>query len=85
MIELSEFDMSLKLTWVRKSITDTFEWSGFADKHKIKRLVWTGERYHNELYQKAKNPFWRSVILAYKKWHSILMVKFDPEIDKQHL
>ena len=85
MMELSEFDMSLKLTWVRKAITDTFEWSSFADEHKIKRLVWTGERYHNELYQRGKNPFWRSVILAYKNWYSLLIKKSELEIDKQPL
>ena len=85
MIELSEFDMSLKLTWVRKAITDTFEWSSFADEHKIKRLVWTGERYHSEFYQMGKYPFWRSVILAYKNWYSLLIKKSELEIDKQPL
>ena len=85
MIGLSDFDMSLKLTWVRKAISDNFEWSEFAEELKIRRLVWTGERYHSKLYQRAKNPFWKSLILAYKKWHSILIEKSELEIDKQHL
>ena len=85
MIELSEFDMSLKLTWVRKAISDNFEWSEFANEHQIRRLVWTGERYHSELYQRAKNPFWKSVISAYKQWHSILIENFELDIDKQYL
>ena len=61
MIELSEFDMSLKLTWVHKAISDNFKWSEFANEHQIRRLVWTGERYHSELYQRAKNHFWKSI------------------------
>ena len=66
MMDIIEFDQSLKLTWVRKILVGHYEWSVFARENKIDRLVHTDENYHQELYLSIKNPFWCSVAYAYK-------------------
>ena len=65
MVNIEEFDLSLKLTWVRKTLLDDAEWKDFAIEHKIDRLPLTGENYHQEIYLQTHNPFWKSVIMAY--------------------
>ena len=39
---------------------------------KIDRLIWMREKYHGVLLKDTNNPFWRSVILAYKSWFKII-------------
>ena len=85
MMDLIEFDMSLKLTWVRKTLTGNFEWTGFAKEYKIDRLVWTGGMYHNELSLRTKDSFWKSVIVSFKKWNTILTESLEIDTDKQPL
>ena len=72
MINLQEFDMSLKLTWLRKLIIRTNEWDKFALHYKIDRLLWTGTNYHNSLKNSTLNPFWNSVRESFAKWYKIL-------------
>ena len=69
MLDIYEFDMGLKLTWIRKMEKDNPDWLGFAKTYKIDILKLTDEKYHQILYNSTINPFWKSVILAYKKWY----------------
>ena len=84
MINLSEFDYSLKIGWIHKTIFTYPEWIEFALKSKIDRLPWTGTSYHTLLINSAVNPFWQCVIKAYKEWYLvaknslILDPKFEP-------
>ena len=77
MIDLYEFDMSLKITWVRKIEQGNPDWIDFAKKFKIDRLTLTDEIYHKKLASLTSNPFWKSVIIAYSKWY----VKFNKNAD----
>ena len=85
MIDIAEFDLSLKLTWVRKTIQSDHEWSHFALENKIDKLVWTGENYHHQTYLATSNPFWRSVIYSYKKWYIALKEITTIEIGEEPL
>ena len=85
MIDIADFDFSLKLTWVRKTIQSDHEWSHFALENKIDKLVWTGENYHNQTYLETSNPFWRSVIYSYKKWYIALKEITTIEIGEEPL
>ena len=65
MVNIIEFDASLKLTWVRKLITHEHEWSETAKWNQIDRLPLTGEKYHQSVYLSIQNPFWKRVLAAY--------------------
>ena len=84
-INIVEFDLSLKLTWVRKTLMCQSEWLHFALENKIDRLVKTGENYHQELHLAIHNPFWKCVVLAYKKWAKTLKTSFPAEIEDEPL
>ena len=77
MIDLLEFDMSLKITLVRKIEKGNPDWLEFAQNFKIDRLSLTDEVYHKKLATSTSNPFWRSVIIAYSNWY----VKFNKTAD----
>ena len=52
MLDINEFDMGLKLTWIRKMEKENPDWLSFAKSYKIDRLTLTDERYHEVLYKK---------------------------------
>ena len=84
MINIHEFDKSLKISWVYKTLCADPDWLDFAKFEKIDRLPWTGETYHSILLENAKSPFWVDVISSYKKWYSIAKptlvtnIQFEP-------
>ena len=63
--------MSLKLTWLRKLLTQSPEWAEFAKYYKIDNIIWTGPNYHDSLTS-IHNPFWESVKIAFSKWYRTL-------------
>ena len=65
MIDIADFDKSLKITWLLKLQNSDPEWKEFATNYKIDRLIWTGELYHKNLLDQTTNPIWRSVILSF--------------------
>ena len=69
MINLQTFDMCLKITWIRKMETGNPDWIEFPLTYKIDRLIKTDGTYHRFLAERVKNPFWKSVVLSYKKWY----------------
>ena len=75
MINILEFDRSLKLTWVRKLIVSNPEWLEIAKEYQIDKLLWTGESYHQWMERNCKNPFWKSVINTYKLWYTSMKRK----------
>ena len=85
MIDIVEFDFSLKLTWVRKTLMGHSEWINFALENKIDRLVKTGENYHQELYLTIQNPLWKGVVMAYKKWSISLNSTHTTVIENEFL
>ena len=69
MINLRQFEITLKLTWLRTFLKGTPDWSEFAYECHIDRLLQTGINYHNILSKRTKNQFWQSVINSYKTFH----------------
>ena len=61
MINIREFEMTLKLTWIRKLIKEDPDWSEFAEIYHIRRLCQSDENYQKEILEKTKNDFWSSV------------------------
>ena len=83
-VNINEFDMSLKLTWLRKFLQQSPEWLEFAVNYKIDRLIWTGTSYHEKLQNTTSNPFWKCVITAFRNWyitldkHKQIDIEFQP-------
>ena len=69
MINIRQFEIALKLTWVRTYINGTPDWSEFACKYRIGRLLQTDVNYHNGLLNNVSNQFWRSVITGYTNFY----------------
>ena len=78
MINLSNMDMSLKITWLR-TIDKKPRMDSISSN--IDRLATTDIDYHMKLYKNTHNPSWKSVILAYKNWYTILKetIQIKPE------
>ena len=72
LINIQEFDLSLKLTWLRKSIYQSPDWLEFFTHYKLDRLLWTGTKYHESIKHTIKNPFWNNVREAFLKWYKVL-------------
>ena len=85
MINIVEFDLSLKLTWIRKLLTSNNEWEEIAKENKIDRLPLTGENQHISIMKSIHNPFWKSVVSAYRKWYESLRKKNTIEIGHEFL
>ena len=83
LISLQEMDLGLKLTWIRKIINNNPDWLDFATMNTIDRLTVPGTNYHNLLYNRTCNPFWKSVIKAYIKWYSQFQKCKEIEIEDQ--
>ena len=80
---ITEFDMSLKLTWLRKLLQQSPDWMEFAVHYKIDRLIWIGTTYHDKLQNTISNPFWKSVSISFKKWYTLdknnhIVTEFQP-------
>ena len=48
MLNLTEFDHSLKITWLRKLLNANPDWKEFPNVYKIDRLVFTDTNYHKK-------------------------------------
>ena len=72
MMNIVEFDHSLKLTWLRKILTTEPDWIEFPKKYKIDRLMFTDSKIHTTILCTIKNKFWKSVALAYVSWYKAL-------------
>ena len=44
MLNMVEFDFSLKVTWLRKLVTTDTDWMEFPIKYKIDRMIFTEEK-----------------------------------------
>ena len=69
MLNIKEFDGSLKITWLRRFLNDTPEWEEFANHYKVNRLLLSETNYRNVIKNKISNPFWKDVATAYQNWY----------------
>ena len=85
MVNIVEFDLSLKLTWIRKLLNNDSEWEEIAKENKIDRLPLTGEKHHTDILKSIHHPFWKSVVSAYIKWYKSLRTKHTIEVGNEFL
>ena len=83
MLNIQEFDRSLKLTWMGKILNNTPEWVEFAKYYKIDYLLVTDTKYHVHVKNTLSNPFWRDVTVAYWDWFSKLKIYYPAPVDSQ--
>ena len=81
MVNIRDFESSLNLTWIRRLISGSPDWTEFAEHYCINQLYQTDEKYHNELLTKVKNKIWLSVIKAYSVWFKKLKYITDHSAD----
>ena len=82
MINLKDFDMSLKITWLRKLIVQDPDWLEFALHYRIDKIIWTGSNFHDSLTN-IHNPFWNSVKIAFSSWYKVLNTNGKIAIEDQ--
>ena len=80
MLNLKEFDKSLKITWIRKLINTTPDWEEFATKYRIESTS-TDTNYHDYIIRTTCNPFWKSVAEFYREWYAIFKLVTEPNVD----
>ena len=81
MVNIRDFETSLKLTWIRRLISGSPDWTEFAEHYCINQLYQTDEKYHELLQTRVKNKFWLSVIIAYSVWFKKLKLTTDFSAD----
>ena len=81
MLNMVEFDFSLKITWLRKLLTTDTDWMEFPIKYKIERMVFTEEIQHKQIIANTKNKFWKSVAIAYANWYVTFKKTIDTPIE----
>ena len=64
MIKIQDFDLGLKLTWLRKYIRSIEPWHEIATKLQIDRLFFVGPREISRIMVNCHNPFWKDVCRA---------------------
>ena len=72
MIDLNLFDRALKLTWIRRYITNTSaSWKLLVDKKYplIVNIANFGDTYEENITRTIKNPFWLNVVKYYYLFH----------------
>ena len=80
MINIREFEKALKLTWIRKLINGSPDWSEFAYASKIDKLYQTDTIYHKIILESTENDFWHSIIRSYTYFYDKLkkVTRTDP-------
>ena len=77
MMNIVEFDYSLKLTWLRKILNTEPDWIEFPTKYKINRLMFTDSVIHKDILNNTKNKFWKSVVEAYINWYKAIQKSIE--------
>ena len=86
-----EFDMSLKITWIRKILTTEAEWIECANHYKVNRLIVCDIQYQKYILEKKDNIFWGDVATAYIDWYStfknviVTPAKYIPILHIRHV
>ena len=82
MINIKEFDSTLKMTWIRRLIKEEPDWMEFAEYYKIDRLLYTEVNYHKTILNKCTNSFWISVINAFSSVYNKIKteIHIEPEM-----
>ena len=80
MINIREFEKALKLTWIRKLINGSPDWSEFAYASKIDKVYQTDIIYHKIILESTENDFRRSIIRSYTYFYNKLkkVTRTDP-------
>ena len=71
MMDLMEFNVNLKIPWIRKILNSNADLLEIANYHKIDRLLTTDIKYQELMIQQIENPSWKSVAISYEEWLTI--------------
>ena len=68
MINIEAFSYALKVTWIRRLITDNCKWQDYILKYvNIEKLTAVDTKYAEEIMKKIDNPFWKDVLTGFIK------------------
>ena len=83
MINLENFNKSLKLTWIRKALTSNMKWNQILNtKHPLlKNILKFGKVYINKILNNTQNIFWKEVFSTLHNYIHDFDLKFQYEID----
>jgi hypothetical protein len=76
MANITNYIKGLKLTWLRRYITNNGNWGIFADRYLPKYLHSTGGNFTTDS-KNIKNPFWSDVLEAWTLFNSIHQPDFN--------
>ena len=66
MINIEAFSYALKVTWVRRLITDNCKWQDYILKYvNIEKLTAVDTKYAEKIMKKIDNPFWKDVLTGF--------------------
>ena len=85
MIYIPNFDLGLKLTWLRKMIKGHEPWLEIAENLKMDQLLYLGPNEIENIRINCSNPFWKDVCRAAIKLHNELEYTKVEEIRKAPL
>ena len=85
MINIPNFDLGLKLTWLRKMIKGHEPWLEIAENLKMDQLLYLGPKEIETIRTQCSNPFWQDVCRAAIKLHNNLEYTKIEEIRKAPL
>ena len=85
MVNLPNFDKSLKITWLRKLHNNEPDLAEFAKFYKVNRLTTTDVNYLKKLIRQIDNPFWKCVAKSYSKWFGCFKATLNIQVEKECL
>ena len=74
MTNISTFDSALKLSWLKKFITQIEGWVEFPLAFNIQNIFEYGDRNTNNLQAEIKNKFWKDIILSARKLENVCII-----------
>ena len=75
MTNIKIFDLSLKISWVKRFIAQTEGWAEFPNSMGFSKILIFGDQYFKKLQQKTHNKFWLDVLKGLIKLFSTFRIK----------
>ena len=75
MTNLKNFDYSLKISWLKRLITQTEGWVEFPTEMGIQKIIKYGDQYLTKLKHQLDNKFWIDMIIGIQVLTSKFRIK----------
>ena len=83
MMNLRIFDLSLKLSWFKSLMYQSYVWAEFPTQYRIMDTLKYGDLFPKEIIHNIKNKFWKDVVRGIMKLNETL--KFNKPIQTQNM